>query len=232
MTKKRLFGAAGLAALLLGASSAQAGTVTVTYTGTVVSGFDLTGLFGTPNASLVGDSYQVVYAFNTSVGLATLGPTGSSRSGGASYPAPTPSIATTVTINGHSVSFNLNGWLDQIANYNDGMSSQQYSSTQYSQIGAAVTVNNYASNFVNTSNLAIPANFAAAFNYAVQPSDIWSGTVSFSSTNTQTGAQLVNTFATADITNVSAAPGPVPGAGLAGMAALALTGLYARARRA
>ena len=34
------------------------------------------------------------------------------------------------------------------------------------------------------------------------------------------------------VTTFSAAPGPVPGAGLAGLAALALAGLYARARRA
>lgn len=35
-----------------------------------------------------------------------------------------------------------------------------------------------------------------------------------------------------ELTFTSAAPGPVPGAGLAGLAALALAGLYARARRA
>ena len=232
MTKKRLFGAAGFAALLLGASSAQAGTVTVTYTGTVVSGFDQTGLFGPKNGNLAGDSYKVVYVFNTSAGLPTFGPTGSSRSGGSAYPAPTPSIKTTVTIDGVSVSSNLNGWLDVISNFNDGSSSQQYSSTQYSNIGPALIVNNYSSDFVSTSNLAIPANIAAPFSYAVQPGDVWSGAVSFSTTSTLTGAQLVNTFATADITNVSAAPGPVPGAGLAGMAALTLAGLYARTRRA
>ncbi|MFY9655195.1 MAG: hypothetical protein WAK01_01210 [Methylocystis sp.] len=231
MTKKRLFGAAGFAALLLGASSAQADIVAVTYAGTVVSGFDQTGLFGPANGNLAGDSYKVVYLFNTSLGQTTSSPTENSASGGTSFPAPTPSIKTTVTINGVSISSNLNGYFDQIYGYNDGSSSQQYSYTQYYNQGATNTVNNYASNFVNTTNLTIPASITTPFSYNVQPGDSQSATVSFSTTVNATGALLVNTFATANITNVSA-PGPVPGAGLAGMAALALAGLFVRTRRA
>lgn len=231
MTKKRLFGAACFAALLLGASSAQANIVAVTYSGTVVSGFDQTGLFGPANGNLAGDTYKVVYIFNTSLGITSSTPTASSASGGTSYPAPTPSIKTIVTINGVSVSSNLNGYLDQITGSNDGSSSQQYSSTQYYNAGNVATVNNYAYDLVNTSNLSIPADINTPFFYKVQPGDIQSANVSFSTTDNATGAQLINTFAIADITSVSA-PCPVPGAGLAGMAALALAGLYVRTRRA
>lgn len=47
----------------------------------------------------------------------------------------------------------------------------------------------------------------------------------------QVGTYIVSNSDGASVT-ISGAPGPVPGAGLAGVAALALAGLYARARRA
>ena len=175
MSKKRLFGAAGFAALLLGAPSAQADIITVTYTGTVASGFDQTGLFGKVNADLYGDSYKVVYVFNTAKGITTSSATESSASGGASYPASTPSIKTTVTINGVSVSSNLTGWFDQVSAFNDGSASQQYSSSQFYDVGTKNTVNNYANNFVTTTNLTIPASITTPFSYTVQPGDssVW-----------------------------------------------------------
>ena len=40
----------------------------MTYTGTVAYGYDQNGRFGTPNASLNGDSYVARYTFDTTLG--------------------------------------------------------------------------------------------------------------------------------------------------------------------
>src|SRR5580704_14486420 len=57
-----------LSALLLGAAMgtpASADILTVSYTGIVTTGTDVTGVLGSPNTSLIGDAYSLVYTFNT-----------------------------------------------------------------------------------------------------------------------------------------------------------------------
>ncbi len=236
MNGMRVFGAATLAALFLGAPSANAAIVDVTYTGTVAAGFDQTGLFGSPNGNLAGDSYQVMYAFNTVWGNYYSFPTESNASGGSSVGVLSPSLGVTVTINGVSVSSNLNGWFDQAYGYNDGVSSSgQYHTTSFFNVGPSSTTSNFLSNFVYAANLTIPANISSPFSYDVQSGDTQAGSVSFS-TYDNSGNLLVNTYATANITNLTVSvisvPGPIPGAGIAGVAALAIAGLYVRTRRA
>jgi hypothetical protein len=49
--------------LLLGiASHAAAATITATYTGTVKTGFDQTGVFRTPATNLAGSNYSLVFS--------------------------------------------------------------------------------------------------------------------------------------------------------------------------
>ena len=38
-----------------------------TYTGTISTGYDYSGVFGAPNTSLIGDSYTAVYYIDTSL---------------------------------------------------------------------------------------------------------------------------------------------------------------------
>jgi hypothetical protein len=60
------FGAIASAATLAIASGTQAKVppTIVTYTGTVTSGFDTSGVFGAPNTSLVGDQFNVILTIN------------------------------------------------------------------------------------------------------------------------------------------------------------------------
>jgi PEP-CTERM motif len=50
-------------ALALGAAPASA-SVTFTYTGYVVAGYDADGIFGTPDASLTGDAFTLTFSFS------------------------------------------------------------------------------------------------------------------------------------------------------------------------
>ena len=61
-------GAAAALAFFGIVSTASAETVYVTYIGTVLSGFDQTGIFGAPDASLAGEAFTTSYVFDTSIG--------------------------------------------------------------------------------------------------------------------------------------------------------------------
>jgi hypothetical protein len=65
-----LAGVAG-AALLFGASQAGAVTYTITYQGTILTGYDTTGIFLTPGADLTGRSFTATLGVDTSLGVTT-----------------------------------------------------------------------------------------------------------------------------------------------------------------
>ncbi|WP_395016509.1 hypothetical protein [Dongia sp.] len=60
--------AATLVLLLAIASQAPAATITATFTGTVKTGLDSTGVFGTPGANLAGAGYNLVFTADPTVG--------------------------------------------------------------------------------------------------------------------------------------------------------------------
>jgi hypothetical protein len=99
----RLFGL-GLLLLLGMASQVAAATITATFAGTVKTGLDTTGVFGTPGADLAGAGYSLVFTIDTVVGAySTFNGTitdpllsGDQIFGGS---------AAVITINGHSYSF-------------------------------------------------------------------------------------------------------------------------------
>src|SRR5262245_4685876 len=86
--------------------SACADIVTVTVSGTITDGVDVTGAFGTPGSSVTGDSYVIVYTFDTSIGATS----STNASGGTSQNSLSPSLSTTVTINGQNFTFVGNYW--------------------------------------------------------------------------------------------------------------------------
>jgi hypothetical protein len=88
-------------------STASAEIVYVTYSGTVVAGSDLIGIFGTPGSSLAGYAYTTSYIFNTSVGTIQSDPFYNTAYGGIGYAQPSPSLGAVLTING--VSFAVGG---------------------------------------------------------------------------------------------------------------------------
>lgn len=105
MYSKTILTYVALAALLT-SSPASAVVKIATYTGTIASGFDSTGVFGTANTDLTGARYVAVYTYD--VALAEGRSTGSSWDyiqfgtyfGYYFFPKHTPAISATVTING------------------------------------------------------------------------------------------------------------------------------------
>jgi len=233
---KSLLGAIATVALLAGLSSAQAAIVDVTYTGTVDYGHDQTGLFGTPGASLAGDSYQVTYVFNTALGITYSSPTYNYAYGGSAYGVPSPALGTTVTINGISVSSNLNGYIGEIVGCNYGCLAEQYHESDYYNYDAGnVYTYNFAENHIGPNTLfPLPASITTPFSYTVQPGDQQNGSVDFFSYDNITDTQTADTYVSANITNLTVtlagAPGPTPGAGLLSLAFFVLAGVWTKVR--
>ena len=93
--------------VLLGAAgAASADIVTVTYTGTVASGEDFTGVFGfTPGTTFTSfhPDYTLVFTFNTAVGSLTTTANSQELIGGSSQGAIASPGSAVLTINGVSV---------------------------------------------------------------------------------------------------------------------------------
>ena len=92
-------GALGVAALMA-SSAASAKIMVATWTGTVSSGSDVTGVFGPANSSLNGDTFTVKFTYDTDLGTRLTSPGVSDEvEGGSLYGVPSPLMAT-LTING------------------------------------------------------------------------------------------------------------------------------------
>ncbi len=107
---RSLLASTALLAVVSAAStgSASAAIVTATYTGTVRSGFDQRGIFGTANGNLKGDSFTVVYTINDAVPGTHANsnpPYYTGIYGGSAYGSGSTSpVSAVVWINGHSFS--------------------------------------------------------------------------------------------------------------------------------
>jgi hypothetical protein len=163
--KTSLFSAFVAISLFAGWSSASAGTIRVTYSG-VASGYDRSGLFGSPGTDLDGESYQATYVFDLSSAYyydAGYGFTDLNISGYASYYG-LPFVSATTAINGHSVTVKTqqNGgltWTD------DG--SVFGSNAYYAQWD---TINEMENSLISISG-SLPREIDHNITYMVQPTD-------------------------------------------------------------
>ncbi len=81
-------------------ASADAAILVATYTGTVSTGWDQTGLFGAPGGDLTGDAYIATYTIDTTRGFYETGvPTFDELNGGSYYGVSAP-VSATLEING------------------------------------------------------------------------------------------------------------------------------------
>jgi hypothetical protein len=201
-------------------SPAIADIINVTVTGTVASGIDYVGIFG--GGDLAGDAFTVAYTFDTSCnGCARgLGPYFDRLADGIpSNTSPSPWAAAVLSIDGHSVTipgtlhaefYGRNGY-GQSDTYQlvEGDSGQVY-------------VETYAYNYVAT----IPSSsLTTPFRYTVDPTtDTFGG--GFALGVGQGGPSVLGGFSNASgylspsiftLTNASAVPAPVAGAGLPGL---------------
>jgi hypothetical protein len=153
---------AALACAALGAllsTSAFADIVTETYTGTVSSGFDNAGFFGSYNADLSGLAYTATYVFDTAVpGAAQYGSGGTffTYGGGVN----TPAVSAAMTINGHTFTTNGLGHAELDAS---NMSSGSFRT--YAQANAAF--GSQFDNFLETQDPAAPypTSLSSPFTY-------------------------------------------------------------------
>jgi len=161
-------------ALLAGPSAASAATVTITYAGTVSSGYDGTGVFGSAGGDLTGDSYTATYVFNTSLGNTALStPTELILNGGAgAFGIPTPLVNASLTINGVTVSV-PGGDQDLIwVLGGSGGSGYDVLARQYGvPNNGNTTVANELANDLSTGPSVIPFSFAGPVSYTVNAAD-------------------------------------------------------------
>jgi hypothetical protein len=101
--RRLLFLAAVCGAAFCG-SPALAATMQAEFHGIVVQGFDDNGFFG-GGASLDGLDFTARYLFDPAQGMLTVTPDSVDLLGGVEFGAPTPILAASLTINGHTAAF-------------------------------------------------------------------------------------------------------------------------------
>lgn len=123
MKIERILSCGAAIAMALGlAASAKASIVTATFQGVVTSGYDQTGLFGTPNANLTGDSFTAVYTVNDRVKAASsyLPGFGSFIQGGPSIYGSQSPVSASITINGITFGINNDAHnMGEVSQYNN-----------------------------------------------------------------------------------------------------------------
>lgn len=219
-----LAGAAGLL-LALSPSATRADIVTVTITGTVLSGTDTSGLFGAAGGDLSDRAYSLVYRFDTSLGNTRSEATFTDLYGGTNIKCPvtgcslvSPLLDSVLTINNQSFSFNGDGHSEYYVE-SDGSFSELY--VQAFQIigrnGIYSDILNHSGTLLNSSSI------ASSFSHAMTPDDFVDSRFC-----TAGGFDPCDgSYGTLGIGNVGVSvPGPVAGAGLPGLIA-ACAGLLA-----
>lgn len=164
------------AALLFAGAAIQpasAATFLITYSGTVSSGFDVTGEFGTPAADLTGKSFSVVYTLTAPLAGAETydsGRTGYIR-GGSNYGTPSP-LSARITINGITQAIG-GGSFGQASQVNDDMGD----SIDHEARDQTDYVNSYVYNSVASSlyNIVNSTDYTQPLTYSVHDGDYRDG---------------------------------------------------------
>ena len=176
------FGVVAALAVLGTVSIASAAIVNVTYTGTISSGFDTTGVFGPANSSLTGDPYTTSYSFDTTIGFIFSDPNINATIGGPGSATfePSPSLGGVVTINGYSVTIG-GSYFGEIYGLNDGTTSQSYHDVRDFLLYDPTTYDyNIMYNRIYSTSALIPKSITTSYAYAVTGDDLAYGVVQFS----------------------------------------------------
>jgi hypothetical protein len=212
-------------AMIVSAPSAQAETITVTYTGFFAYGTDFTGLFGVTggqNGNLSGDTYTAIYQFDSTRGTLVLGLNNNSLSGGSYLGVSSPLIDASVSVNGVSVSLG-GSFYSYVKGSNEFGFAQQGAEADEFKFGGYNWVQNQITDFYDV----LPIEITKSFTYS---GGAGSGYLQLFTPSGAVGASGVLNPTSLSI-SVSAALGPQPGAGLAGLALMSLAGLYVKSRR-
>lgn len=195
-------------------SPANAARVDITYTGTVSTGYDFTGVFG-PNFDLSGMSYTAVYTLDTGVAadFEESAPFFEEFRGGSAYGLPSP-LSAVIYIDGGSHKIN-----DAFASSDvRGISPPSSSSIEDTVLNQSSDGSYYdlLSNFIlgQTYPFLTGVDFAdltTPFSYTVQPDDVAQGYLDYYRVD-EFGDHLGTAWAYLNIDSVTLAPNtqPVP----------------------
>ena len=84
-------------------------------TGTVYTGYDTTGVFGTPASSLVGSSISAHFVFDLGLGSRAIGVYTDELVGGPQVALSMPMLAGSITVNGVQADYPLDGFIHNLA---------------------------------------------------------------------------------------------------------------------
>ena len=143
------------AAALFSAGQAGATVYGAQYTGIVTSGYDLTGLFGTANASLNGKAYTETFLIDTSAGgfFSSTAPNASYQKDlGGTVNGFLASVSASITINGITQSLNGNSLSSARIGYNPSTSVYDiFDKAEDSSSSATTFTDNYITGGVTSS---------------------------------------------------------------------------------
>lgn len=216
----------GMTALPVAASVMQ-----IEYSGTLSSGYDATGVFGTAGTNLTGLTYTMTFTYDTSVGVRTGTASYDYIYGGYHYGTPSPT-ASTLVVNGSAVDGNGDYYaLDQ--RRNDGSTAYTFDvSNQYTvDPVTGAYVYNFGYFYADDLTLGLPVDLETPYSFDVADGsgsgwfDYWvHGPIS---TERAYGSMGVDRVTVSDV-----APVPLPAsAGLLFAALGALVGLRSRRRK-
>ena len=178
---RKLIGAVFFASLvLLGTAPGNATTVYVTYTGTVASGIDTEGLFGTPGTDLTAADYTVNYAFDVVFGSPYISSSTASEEyvdGGTLYSVPSPALSASIEINSSSFAFPFaSPYYSEIYGQNNGGSIGSYRAVShaYTRLIFKISCNSIFTNSEGSSS-GLPKTIASEFSYTVNSATDSSG---------------------------------------------------------
>lgn len=158
-----------IAMVVLGftALPAAASVMQIEYTGTVDSGYDTTGVFGTAGEDLTGLSYTMTYTYDTSVGVRYTDANNDFIYGGYAYSLPSPTSSTMVI---NSTAVDGNGdyvGIDQ--RYTDGSYAITYDVSYQYTVDPITGAYVYNINYFYGYDLALglPADLEAPYSFDV-----------------------------------------------------------------
>ncbi|UTP39768.1 PEPxxWA-CTERM sorting domain-containing protein [Phenylobacterium sp. LH3H17] len=192
MKFKSIVAGAALAGTLAVATAANAAIVVTTYQGTIETGTDVTGLFGTAGADLASQAFTAVYATDTAIGRMT--DAFVDKAEGTS-PSPVPILSASMTINGMTVG-SSSGTYGRMQ-YDPG-SYVSHSISELSNDGLFETSNGIVTQL--HTPLA-PASLDTSFSFAGLEPAIFGG-FQFWRFNTQTGANDYRAYGSLVVTSV------------------------------
>jgi hypothetical protein len=185
--------------LLASVTQASAEILVVTYTGTIRSGFDRSGLFGTPRRELDGDSYVARYTFDTSLGRTFSSLERNFTVGGSTLGIASPALRSTVTVNGITQAIFTGNYYGQILGHNNGFNSEQSHRAWFQNSAGNVYTSNDNLNYIRNYDGSLPASITTPLSHDVTLNDETYGYFRFWTYDYNTGKRIESTFGYVDL---------------------------------